>query len=63
MTIQLEVSKNDIAILDAISRLVENNRDKSVKTTLEPWTYINRLKNKLIQSIQISTKEKSIVQP
>lgn len=27
MTIQLEVSKNDISVLDVISRLIQNNRD------------------------------------
>lgn len=28
MTIQLEVTTNDLPILDAISRLIANNRDK-----------------------------------
>ena len=45
MTIQLEVSKNDIAILDAISRLVQNNRDKFGKDYVRAVDMAKSLKN------------------
>lgn len=45
MTIQLEVSKNDIAILDAISRLIENNRDKFGKDYVRAVDMAKSLKN------------------
>ncbi len=45
MTIQLEVSKNDIAILDAISRLIQNNRDKFGKDYVRAVDMAKSLKN------------------
>jgi len=45
MKIQLEVSKNDIAILDAISRLVQNNRDKFGKDYVRAVDMSKSLKN------------------
>lgn len=45
MTIQLEVSKSDISILDAISRLIENNRDKFGKDYVRAVDMAKTLKN------------------
>lgn len=45
MTIQLEVTTNDLPILDAISRLIANNRDKFGKDYVRAVDISKTLKN------------------
>ena len=45
MTIQLEVTTNDLPILEAISRLIENNRDKFGKDYVRAVDMAKSLKN------------------
>mgnify|MGYP003453652473 FL=1 len=59
MTIQLEVSKNDIAILDAISRLIENNRDKFGKDYVRAVDMAKSLKNQA-DSVKSNRYERKI---
>ena len=59
MTITLEVSKNDIAILGAISRLVANNRDKFGKDYVRAVDISKSLKNQA-DSINSNQYERKI---
>lgn len=53
-TIQLEVSINDLPILDAISRLIANNRDKFGKDYVRALDMAKTLKN---QTDSINSKQ------
>lgn len=59
MTIQLEVSKNDIAILGAISRLIQNNRDKFGKDYVIAVDMAKSLKNQA-DSVKSNRYERKI---
>ena len=59
MTIQLEVSKSDISILDAISRLIENNRDKFGKDYVRAVDMAKSLKNQA-DSVKSNRYERKI---
>ncbi len=59
MTIQLEVTTNDLPILDAISRLIQNNRDKFGKDYVRAVDMAKSLKNQS-DSINLKRYERKI---
>lgn len=59
MTITLEVTTNDLPILDAISRLIANNRDKFGKDYVRAVDIVKSMK-KQTDSIKSNQYERKI---